>query len=113
MRIIIFIVINENFEYKVEISQDSPLNNSESLKLLKYLHKFPEEIKDAAEAFEPHRICTYLMRLAQAFHKFYTEHKVLTDDKVKTSTYLLLADSVRTVMKIGLSLLGVNVPERM
>lgn len=99
--------------YTPDSSVMSLLDNPESLTLMKMLMKFPEEIDDAAEAFEPHRMTTYLMRLAQAFHKFYTEHRILTDNLESGNTYLLLADAVRTVMKNGLALIGVSAPERM
>ena len=58
------------------------LNNPEGIQLLKLMLKFPEEIADAADTYEPHRICNFLMRLAQAFHRFYTEHRFLSDDTV-------------------------------
>jgi arginyl-tRNA synthetase len=88
-------------------------NNAESGSLLKLLSRFPEEISDAAGAFEPHRITNYLLRLAQAYHKFYTEHRVLAEDALERNTYMALCDAVRTVLKNGLELLGVSAPERM
>ncbi|MBP7584907.1 MAG: arginine--tRNA ligase [Spirochaetes bacterium] len=91
----------------------SRLDNPESTWLLKLLAKFPEEIGDAAQTCEPHRIATYLLRLAQAYHKFYTEHRVLSDDVASTATNLALCDAVRIVLKNGLALLGVSAPERM
>lgn len=88
-------------------------DSAEASVLLKLLARFPEEIADAAAAFEPHRITTYLLRLAQAYHKFYTEHRVLSEHTVRTNTYLALCDGVRIVLKNGLGLLGVSAPERM
>ncbi len=87
--------------------------NEESQLLMKLLAKFPEEAADAAEKFEPHRIATYLMRVAQAFHKFYTEHRILTEDSEMSVSYLALCDAVRVVMANGLRLLGVTAPEQM
>ena len=96
-----------------EKSKMESLNNQESIILIKMMLKFPEEINSAAESLEPHRIPTYLLRLAQAFHKFYTEHKVLTDNIEKTNSFLKLSDSVRIVLKNGLKLLGVAAPKKM
>jgi len=87
--------------------------NEESQVLMTHLAKFPEEVADAADKFEPHRIATYLMKVAQAFHKFYTEHRILTDDRDMSVSYLLLCDAVRVVMSNGLRLLGVSAPEQM
>jgi arginyl-tRNA synthetase len=89
------------------------LNNNEALTILKLLARFPEEIADAAETFEPHKISTYLMRLAQSYHRFYTEQRVISDDDLKTQTNLALCDAVRITIKNGLKLLGVSAPESM
>lgn len=89
------------------------LNNSEGIVLLKMMLKYPEEIFDAATSMEPHRITTYLMKLAQSFHRFYTEHRFLSDDLEQTNTYLTLADAVRIVMKSGLKVIGVSAPDQM
>jgi len=75
--------------------------------------KFPEEIDDAAQTFEPHRITTYLLRLAQGFHRFYTEHRFLSEDEVIAMTNLTLAEAVRITLKNGLHLLGVTAPDKM
>ena len=89
------------------------LNDPETATLIKTMAKFPEEISDAADTLEPHKIATYLMRLAQSFHRFYAEHRVLSDDKSKTDTYLALAGAVRIILKNGLAILGVTAPDSM
>jgi arginyl-tRNA synthetase len=75
--------------------------------------RFPEDIFDAAKNFEPHRIANYLLKLAQRYHKFYTEHRVLSDDLVMTNTYLSLCEGVKIILNNGLALLGVSAPEKM
>lgn len=99
--------------YDPSAAYASYLDNEESILLMKYLAKFPEEMEDAADKCEPHRVATYLMKVAQAFHKFYTEHRVLTDDLEMSAACLLLCDAVRVVMENGLRLLGVSAPEQM
>jgi arginyl-tRNA synthetase len=99
--------------YDPDKSVPGLLEDEESVVLLKLAAKFPEEVSDAAQNYEPHRIATYLMKLAQAFHKFYTEHRIITGDRNKTVTYLTLADAVRIVLANGLALLGVSAPEKM
>ncbi len=89
------------------------LNNTESVKLMKMMVKFPEEVSSSAESMEPHRLSNYLMRLAQLYHKFYTEHRVLSDNHEKSNTFMFLSDCVRTVLRNGLNLLGVSAPEQM
>ena len=75
--------------------------------------KFPEEIDDAARSIEPHKVAVFLMKLAQSYHRFYTEHRIISDDSESTGTFLSLCDGVRKVMRNGLTLLGVSAPERM
>lgn len=98
---------------KPESADLETLNNNESIVLLKLLAKYPEEISDAAETFEPHKISTFLLRLAQSYHRFYAEQRVLSDDEVKTQTNLALCDAVRITIKNGLHILGVTAPESM
>lgn len=102
-----------NLPYDRRLSQISFLENPEATVLLKLLARFPEEVSDAASALEPHRITNYLLRLAQSYHRFYTEHRVLSDEAPRRSTYMTLCDAVRIVLKNGLGLLGVSAPERM
>ncbi len=98
---------------KPESADLETLNNNEALVLLKLLAKYPEEISDAAETFEPHKISTFLLRLAQSYHRFYAEQRVLSDDETKTQTNLALCDAVRITIKNGLNILGVSAPESM
>ncbi len=93
--------------------ENEHLKGHESVALIKMILKYPEEIASAAETLEPHKIANYLLRLAQVFHRFYTEHRVLTDDAIKTNSYLFLSDSVRIVLRNGLRLLGISTPEKM
>lgn len=89
------------------------LNNNESVIIMKLLAKYPEEISDAAATFEPHKISTFLLRLAQSYHRFYAEQRVLSDDEMKTQTNLALCNAVRITIKNGLHILGVSAPESM
>ncbi len=89
------------------------LNTPLSITLMKLIVKFPEEITDAAENFEPHRIASFLIKIAQSYHRFYTEHRILGDDIKSTQAYLVLSDAVRIVIRNGLKILGVSAPESM
>ena len=102
---------NLNFNYLN--CDEMKLDNREARNLMKLLIKFPEEIRDAAENYEPHRISNYLLRLAQGFHKLYAEHRILSDDEKSNNSFLALSLAVKTVMRNGLLLLGLNAPERM
>jgi arginyl-tRNA synthetase len=89
------------------------LIEDEEQALLKKLHKFEEEILNSAENYEPQKICTYLEDLAAAFHKFYTFRRILGSEKNLAEARLALALSAKTVIKNGLTILGVSAPEKM
>jgi len=89
------------------------LATDEEQKLLKKLHEFKEGILFSAENFETNRVCSYLEELATAFHKFYTFHRVLGSEKKLAEARVALVQAVKTVIKNGLTILGVNAPERM
>lgn len=105
--------VKRGIEYSYKESEKEYLKNPESVSLLKLLAKYPEEVNDSANNYEPHRIPAYLLRLAQGFHKFYTEHKVLCDNKGERNTYLSICESTGIVIKNGLNILGISAPEKM
>jgi arginyl-tRNA synthetase len=105
--------LKKGYSYTPSSFKMEYLDNPESVKLMKMMVKFPEEVSSSAESMEPHRLSTYLMRLAQLYHKFYTEHRILSDDHERSNTFMFLSDCVRTVLRNGLNLLGVSAPEQM
>ena len=89
------------------------LNLPEELTLMKKLADFPDVLNEAAQALEPHRVTFYLMELAELFHSYYHDNKVLTEDERLKKARLYLVEAVRLVIFNGLSILGVSAPERM
>ena len=71
-------------------------------------------VVDIARSLEPHRLCTYLYELADAFNTFYQECPVVkADDAAARASRLRLCDLTRRVLADGLGLLGIEAPERM
>ncbi|MDO5310288.1 MAG: arginine--tRNA ligase [Clostridia bacterium] len=91
----------------------SLLTDETELALLKRLADLPEEIKTAAETFEPARITRYIMDLASDFHSFYNSCRVNCGDEALTAARLKLIDSVRIVMRGVLEMLKISAPEKM
>lgn len=89
------------------------LQETEEVRLMKSLARYPEVIRDSAELREPHRITFYLMHLASSFHAYYNKHRVLTDEPLLTHGRLYLVLAVQKVIRNGLNLLGVSAPEKM
>ncbi len=83
--------------------------------LVSVLSRFPWIVRRAAETLEPHRIPAYLLDVAAAFHAYYQkpENTVLHDDARIRGARLAVADGVRTVIRNGLSILGLTAPEKM
>lgn len=89
------------------------LPQDEELRMIKALARYSQVVELAGNNLEPHRITFYLMELAGLFHAFYNKHRVLTDDASVASARLLLISAVQTVIRNGLSLLGISAPEHM
>ncbi len=89
------------------------LTLAEEIDLMKYLATFPEVVEGAARAMEPHRIPFYLQELATRLHAYYFKHRIISDDREMSQARLFLAGTVRTVIRNGLSLLGVSAPVTM
>lgn len=96
----------------------SRLTVPEELAILKCLAVYPEMVLNAALAYEPHRMTTYLQELAAMFHGYFTKYKdteerVISSDRVLSRARLAMVAAVRQVVANGLTLLGVSAPERM
>ena len=82
--------------------------------LIRKLAEFPSIVRLSAEAREAHRIPHYLHELSGIFHPYYNQHRVLDPaDMEKTHARLTLIQSVQTVLKNGLTLLGISAPTSM
>lgn len=80
--------------------------------LVKHVAMFPEVIKDAAQEYNPSKLAKYLLKLAQAFNRFYTKVHILQEDAYM-ATRLELIYAVTVVLREGLNLLGIEAPEEM
>ncbi|MGB9712362.1 arginine--tRNA ligase [Dissulfurimicrobium hydrothermale] len=89
------------------------LGSEEDLDILKHLDAFPQVVKEGALALEPHRISYYLTELAGLFHNYYTKNRFIGEDRHLTCARLLLADTIRQVLKKALGLIGVSAPKQM
>jgi len=89
------------------------LREPEELALIREILHFPETLRQVTESLEPQRITVYLRTVATAFHQFYQHHRVISDDRQLSLARLGLVRAARTVLARGLSLLGVQAPERM
>ncbi len=99
--------IPKNVEYSL-------LTEKEEVALAKILYEFPRVVASAGEHYKPHLIARYLLRLAKQFHVFYHNRRVLdAGSQQLVEARVLLVDRVREVIRLGMSLLGIEVSERM
>jgi arginyl-tRNA synthetase len=81
--------------------------------LLRRLAAFEEMVLVAAAQRAPHRLTRYAEDLAAAFHRFYAECRVLSDDRALSSARWWLVNATRQVLANTLDLIGIDAPERM
>ncbi|MFR7350065.1 arginine--tRNA ligase [Peptoniphilus sp.] len=101
-----------NFDINSKIDP-TLLNNEMEINILRNLYKFTEVVKDAAEKYEPFFISRYVVELAKDFNKYYNQVTINVDDEKLKNTRLMLCYSVKNVISEGLSLLGIEAPEKM
>ena len=89
----------------------SVLLAAEERELVKRLLELPEVVREATARRAPHAIPTYAIRVADDFHRFYHEHKVLGSDAERFR--LALCTATQSVVATCLDLLGIEAPERM
>jgi arginyl-tRNA synthetase len=91
----------------------SLLNTKEERDLIKQLAEFCDTLALSEKTMSPHHFTVYLIELADIFHKFYEKCRVLTGDANLTSARLKLIEGVAIIIKNGLNLLGISVPDKM
>ena len=89
-------------------------DNGSQMQLMLEVAKFNEIIENAAEELAPHKICSYVYDLSNAFNRFYHETKILAeDDQTKKAGYIALINLTINVLEQCIDLLGFSAPDRM
>lgn len=92
----------------------SHLEHQKEIDLMKFLATFPDVVLDAALSFTPSKVTNYTQKLAQLFHAFYNECKVIDLSNIEVSQQrLALVEASRITMRNALDLVGVNAPNKM
>ncbi len=89
------------------------LTNDEAQSVLRLISRFPDVVREAADKYEPFMITRAVTDIAQAYNRFYYEHRILDEDPAGTAARVALTRAVRNVIKTGLYLIGIEAPERM
>ena len=92
----------------------SVITDDEAQDVLMLISHFPQAVRKAMEQSEPSLITRHTTQLAQAYNKYYFEHRIMDEsDPAGTAARVNLTRAVRDVIKTGLYLIGVEAPERM
>ncbi len=96
-----------------EIPDLSLLQDEAEFDLLRVLSRLPEVIEDVARSLEPHHLVYYAQEMATAFHVFYKQCRVLSDDPALTQARLSLVKATKAVLARTLGLMGMSSPDQM
>lgn len=95
------------------LPDDAPLNEKE-ISLIQKMSDFAAAVAQAGKDYSPSGIANYCYELTKEFNQFYHDYSILNaDSEAEKITRLVLAKNVAKVIKNGMSLLGIEVPERM
>ena len=89
------------------------LSDESEIALIKQLAVYCEAVRLAARDYDPSHINRYLIDLAAAFHKFYNACRIKGEEDAILRARLKLADTVRSVLRNGMELIGSSAPEKM
>ncbi|MBN1993726.1 MAG: arginine--tRNA ligase [Anaerolineae bacterium] len=91
----------------------SLLTHPAELELIRQMLRLREVVALAAQTFSPHHLTYYAQELASAFHAFYRDCRVVSDNAALTAARLKLVKAAQITLANTLRLMGMNAPERM
>ena len=103
----------QNISLPASLNDDAPLNEKE-IALIQKLNDFGAAVAQAGIDYSPSGIANYCYELTKEFNQFYHDYSILNaDTEAEKITRLMIAKNVAKVIKNGMALLGIEVPERM
>ena len=105
-------ILNKN-KLELNMSSDISINKKEK-DLIKNILEFPKVIQEAAKSFNPSLIANYIFELVKEYNSYYQSTSILKAEADSLVIFrVLLSKRISTNIKYGMSLLGIDVPERM
>lgn len=99
--------------YEAVLCDEAPLSAKES-RLVKLLESYPQKVGEAAAAFAPSLIANYCYDLAKEFNQYYHDTSILREeDRQVLQMRLALVSTIASVLRKGMKLLGIDLPDRM
>ena len=115
----VFRHINKDLKMEIRIDKYDFEYSEEEINILKKISEWPKCIDASSKKLEPHRIPTYLYELASLFHSYWNlgkdnpEKRFINEDKKITNDKLVFLKLISNVIKTGMKIVGVSVPEKM
>jgi arginyl-tRNA synthetase len=104
--------VNEHYFSNVSLTQEALLPLEKELII--QLEQFPTVLIDSAAEHDPSKVAIFIFNLAKTFSSFYNEHSIANaESDQKKALRLMLAILTATVIKNGMHVLGIKVPDRM
>ena len=104
-------ILNETKNYQSHKYDLESLDNELEQNIISTLLDFNEVCEKTINGLQPHIMTHYLQKLAQDFHSYYANVKILIDEIDYSKIYLIAA--IQKVLKCGLDLLNINAPKEM
>jgi arginyl-tRNA synthetase len=88
--------------------------SSKEVELIQKMSEYGAAVEQAGKDYSPSGIANYCYELTKVFNQFYHDYSILNEeDEQKKQTRLVIARNVAKILKNGMGLLGIEVPERM
>ncbi len=115
----VFRHLDKDLKSDIEISNYDFNYSNDEIKILKKISEWPKCIDASSNKLEPHRIPTYLYELASLFHSYWNlgkdnpEKRFINKEKKITKDKLIFLKVISNVIKSGMDIVGVSIPEKM
>jgi arginyl-tRNA synthetase len=99
---------------ETQVIPEAPELNEKEIELIQKMNEFGAAVEQAGKDYSPSGIANYCYELTKVFNQFYHDYSILNEpDAAKRQMRLMLARNVAKIIKAGMALLGIEVPERM
>ena len=115
----VFRHVDKDLKSEIKINKYDFQYSDDEINILKKISEWPKCIDAASNKLEPHRIPTYLYELASLFHSYWNlgkddpEKRFINKQKKITAEKLIFLKVISNVVKSGMDIVGVSVPEKM
>jgi len=106
-------VVETEIDTSASFTSSLPINDKEK-SIIKLLHEYSDVVAESAANYNPALIANFMYDLTKEFNQFYHDYPILKEEDAATRNFrIMLTDICGKVIKKGMDLLGIEVPERM